>query len=92
MLALSRLTLCSLVLVVSINAYAESEKESKSNPSVAVSGAQLWADNCGACHNLRNPAGYSDAQWAVAVQHMRIRANLTAEEARAILTFLQAAN
>ena len=56
------------------------------------SGVQLWQENCGTCHNLRNPAGYSDAQWEVAVQHMRIRANLTAQEARAIAEFLKAAN
>lgn len=56
------------------------------------SGVQLWQENCGACHNLRDPAGYSDAQWDVAVQHMRIRANLTAQEARAIAEFLKAAN
>lgn len=92
MLAISRLILCSSILVVSSSAYAEPERKSKASSSVEVSGAQLWADNCGACHNLRNPAGYSDAQWAVAVQHMRIRANLTAEEAQAILKFLQSAN
>lgn len=56
------------------------------------SGVQLWQENCGACHNLRNPPGYSDAQWDVAVQHMRIRANLTAEEARTIVEYLKKAN
>ncbi len=56
------------------------------------SGAQLWREHCGTCHNLRNPGDYSDAQWEVAVQHMRIRANLTAEEARAIAAFLKMAN
>ena len=56
------------------------------------SGAQLWAENCARCHNLRSPASLSDAEWAVAAQHMRIRANLTAEEHRKILEFLQSAN
>lgn len=56
------------------------------------SGAQIWTENCGTCHNLRNPAGYSDAEWEVAVQHMRIRANLTAAETRAIVEFLKSAN
>jgi len=63
--------------------------EAKKNP---FSGAKLWTDHCGSCHNLRNPAGYSDAQWDVAVMHMRVRANLSAEETRAILDFLKAAN
>ncbi len=65
---------------------------SAETPKKPLSGAKLWTDHCGSCHNLRNPAGYSDAQWDVAVMHMRVRANLTAEETRAILDFLKAAN
>ena len=56
------------------------------------SGTQLWAENCTRCHNNRSPASYSDAQWEVAMHHMRIRANLTAEEHTKILEFLQSAN
>ena len=32
---------------------------------------------------------YSDAEWAMIVQHMRLRANLTGAEQRAITEFLQ---
>ena len=56
------------------------------------SGNQLWADNCARCHNTRSPLAYSDAEWTVAMHHMRIRANLTAEEHTQILDFLQSAN
>ena len=56
------------------------------------SGAQLWAQNCGHCHNVRSPDSYSDAQWDVAMLHMRVRANLTAEEHKQILTFLKSAH
>src|SRR5215468_11078367 len=52
------------------------------------SGAKLWGQNCGHCHNIRSPDSYSDAQWDVAMLHMRIRANLTAEEHKQILAFL----
>jgi len=55
-------------------------------------GAQLWAENCGRCHNLRPPTMYSQDQWEVAVNHMRIRAELTANEARKIAEFLKSAN
>lgn len=55
-------------------------------------GAQLWAQNCIRCHNVRSPSTYSDAEWEVAMHHMRIRANLTAEEHRKILEFLKSAN
>lgn len=56
------------------------------------SGTQLWTENCTRCHNDRSPAIYNDAQWEVAMHHMRIRANLTAEEHTKILEFLQSAN
>ncbi len=55
-------------------------------------GAALWAQNCGHCHNMRSPDSYSDAQWDVAMLHMRIRANLTPEEHRQILSFLKSAH
>jgi hypothetical protein len=55
-------------------------------------GAQLWAESCNRCHNLRPPGEFSDAQWDVIVHHMRVRANLTAEEHRQILAFLKASN
>lgn len=54
--------------------------------------AQLWTENCVRCHNNRSPSTYSDAEWDVAMHHMRIRANLTAEEHRRILEFLKSAN
>jgi cytochrome c553 len=62
-----------------------SDEESKGN-------AQLWAENCGRCHNLRTPSSYGDVQWEVAMHHMRVRADLTAVEQKKILEFLQSAN
>ena len=58
--------------------------------TAAPGGAQLWADNCSRCHNIRPPQSYSDAQWEAIVMHMRLRANLTGEEQRTITRFLQA--
>ena len=55
-------------------------------------GAELWAETCSRCHNLRSPSMFSDAQWEVALYDMRVRANLTGEEQRKILAFLQSAN
>lgn len=60
--------------------------------ALEFSGAQLWDMNCAQCHNNRNPKDYSDAQWEVAVQHMRVQARLTGEEERKIAQFLKAAN
>jgi mono/diheme cytochrome c family protein len=60
--------------------------------SVVTKGGELWSRTCGQCHNLRSPGEYSDAQWAVAVDHMRVRVPLTGREQRDILAFLQASN
>lgn len=67
------------------------------HPAVAAAkniktGAQMWSDTCGRCHNYRAPAEFSDSQWAVVMQHMRLRVPLTGEQQRMILTFLQAGN
>jgi cytochrome c1 len=55
-------------------------------------GAKAWSDNCARCHNMREPKEFRDAQWRVTVAHMRVRAGLTGQEARDILTFLQSSN
>jgi cytochrome c1 len=58
----------------------------------AQRGAQLWADNCVRCHNVRSPSSYSDAHWEVVMLHMRVRANLTEDEQKEILDFLKSAH
>lgn len=58
----------------------------------AKSGAQLWGENCLRCHNAPSPQTFSDAEWDVAIMHMRIRANLTENEAVKIADFLKTAN
>jgi|GEM_PF-460028 len=55
-------------------------------------GVELWADNCQRCHNLRDPSIYTDAEWDVAMFHMRTRANLTAVDYRKIRKFILSAN
>ena len=60
--------------------------------SVRKDGARTWEQNCMRCHNLRPPNERSDREWEIIVHHMRVRANLTAEEHRLILDFLKSAN
>lgn len=60
--------------------------------AAAKSGAQLWGENCLRCHNTPSPETFSDAEWDVAVMHMRVRANLTENEAVKIGEFLKTAN
>lgn len=56
------------------------------------SGSELWGENCGRCHTTRSPTLYSDAQWALIMQHMRTMANIPGEDARKIEAFLKASN
>ncbi len=59
---------------------------------VSKSGPQLWGENCARCHNVRPPASLNDAEWDLALMHMRTRAGLTTSETEKVGTFLKAAN
>ncbi|MEZ3187059.1 cytochrome c5 family protein [Stutzerimonas chloritidismutans] len=58
----------------------------------SAAGAKAWSENCSRCHNMRSPSELRDDQWLTTVFHMRVRAGLTGQETRDILTFLQASN
>ena len=55
-------------------------------------GSKVWADNCNRCHNMRGPKELRDDQWITTAFHMRLRAGLTGQETRDVITFLQASN
>lgn len=57
-----------------------------------VRGSKAWSENCMRCHSMRSPSDLRDDQWVTTVFHMRVRAGLTGQETRDILTFLQASN
>lgn len=66
--------------------------QAQQNPALIGEGAQVYSDNCGRCHNARPSSERTDAEWIPIVMHMRARANLTGEQARAVLAYLQATN
>lgn len=55
-------------------------------------GSKAWSENCARCHNMRSPSDLRDDQWVTTSFHMRVRAGLTGQETRDILTFLQGSN
>lgn len=55
-------------------------------------GSKVWAENCNRCHNMRGPKELRDDQWITTTFHMRVRAGLTGQETRDVITFLQASN
>jgi mono/diheme cytochrome c family protein len=52
-------------------------------------GAQLWPVYCNTCHNARTGAEFSPAEWEMILMHMRTQANLTPQDASAILEYLR---
>lgn len=90
-----------LVLLISTTLFAEpkgngkadtaSSNAASSDSYMGLTGEELWSNNCLRCHNIRPPTMYSDAQWDVIVHHMRLRANITGQEQRAIVAFLKSA-
>ncbi|VAW61227.1 hypothetical protein MNBD_GAMMA11-1806 [hydrothermal vent metagenome] len=61
-------------------------------PGNANKGAIAWANNCSRCHNIRGTRELRDDQWISTMFHMRIRAGLTGQDTRDILSFMQASN
>lgn len=55
-----------------------------------LTGAELYAINCNRCHPERDPVEWTSPQWQTVLTHMRVRANLPATQANAILEYLQA--
>ena len=81
------------LLLVSPAAAAAQQANSKPNgSSLVASGAKVYGQMCGNCHNARSPLERSDRQWVTIANHMRVRANLTGREVRGVLAFLQATN
>ena len=55
-------------------------------------GAALYHLQCGQCHDLYPPHAYSDQQWPGVIAKMQIEADLSDDEASAILEWLLTAN
>jgi cytochrome c5 len=63
-------------------------KQAKPAPK-KLTGAELYSMHCNRCHPERYPTERTAAQWKTILLHMRVRANLPAEQARTILKYLQ---
>lgn len=70
---------------------SNAEEAAKSKGDAAL-GAITWSQNCARCHEMRDPMEFRDDQWRPIVSHMRLRANLTGQQQRDILVFLQSSN
>jgi hypothetical protein len=75
---------------------AKGEKVAKSAKEPAtktqkkkLTGGELYAINCNRCHPERYATEFTAAQWKTIMLEMRVRANLPADQAKAILKYLQ---
>ncbi len=93
MLATVGTLVCSAALQAAEPATAsEAEPAAKAEKKPAVkklTGAELYAMHCNRCHPERYPTERTASQWKTIMLHMRVRANLPAEQAKAILKYLQ---
>ena len=55
-------------------------------PDKAPDGEEVYKANCTRCHNT--PPSLNQRQARVVVSHMRVRANLTARDANAVMHYL----
>ncbi len=79
-----------LILSFSAGVFAANENLSASDRRMMFRrGAQLWPIYCNTCHNARPGPEFSPAEWNMIMMHMRAQANLTGEDARAILEYLK---
>lgn len=86
------MSMMALVLAGGLLASASTMAQPYPEPGNFAQGAQSWAENCARCHNMRDPQDLRDDQWTTTLFHMRLRAGLTGQQTRDILTFLQESN
>ena len=80
-------TLLKITLLTVTLALSTLQADEPYQPDIAK-GAEVWADVCMRCHNLRQPADLSSRAWKYSMNHMRIRAGLTGEETQDIFAFI----
>ena len=76
----------SFCLALAAWANDESAKQGATSAARPIDGEQVYKSNCTRCHNT--PPTLTERQARVVAQHMRVRANLPAEHADAVLVYL----
>jgi len=82
------MTIAVFLIITSLYTACKSAKEITSGKG----GAQIWGENCMRCHSTPSPVSYNDVDWQTTGLHMRLRGNITAQETKKVIEFLQSAN
>lgn len=67
-------------------AAAQDKQDRQARPQATSDGERVFAQNCSRCHTA--PQGFPPSISGTIVRHMRVRANLSREDERAILKYL----
>lgn len=65
------------------------KKAEKKAEKKKLSGAELYQTHCSRCHPERYATERTEGQWKTIMLHMRVRANLPADQAKAVQKYLQ---
>jgi cytochrome c553 len=76
----------SSCLAVAVWANDKSSKPHAAGRGRSIDGEQVYSSNCTRCHNT--PPTLTERQTRVVVRHMRVRANLLADQSDAVLDYL----
>jgi uncharacterized membrane protein len=89
-IAFKAMIIAIILLIAAPKAIRAAEQPSrKEKKALFREGAKLWPIYCNYCHKARPGSEFSPVQWQTIMLHMRVRANLPAEDSRAILEFLK---
>jgi hypothetical protein len=90
---LAMLLVLAVALISAIHTslvYADPDPVPKNPPAKSsISGAGLYAVHCSRCHTERYATEFTLAHWKTIMIHMRVRANIPADQARQIMEYLQ---
>ena len=82
----------ALVLLLVLALRAAAVESEPTETQLFLRGAKLWGAYCGLCHNARSGGEFNRLEWDTLLLHMRVRANLPAEDAEALRVFLRSSH
>ena len=85
--ALALTLVAGLLAGFAAHARAESAGDSK---DLYLTGMDAWGHYCSNCHNAPPASERAPHEWDTVLMHMRVRANLPAHTASAILEYMKA--
>jgi hypothetical protein len=81
-----------LVLAVALALSAVAAENGPTEKELSRRGETLWAQYCGLCQNAHPGSEFTRLEWETLMLHMRVRANLPAEDAEAMRVYLQSSH